>query len=123
MSCPQPEFQADFFNNIAAVAMVLIFAKVFAHRSRNTKPQNGQPTPGRANFRACCHGLAIAAAVVAVGAALWATEDGRDKCSFHWFAWGGLIVAGVVFVGEIFIDDVWPHLKKPQQTLSQRNSG
>ncbi len=110
MSCPEP-FQPDFFNNVAAVAIVLIFAKVVAHRSRS---HNGGPTPRRAFW----HGSAVLASAVAVGAALWATEAASDACIFHWFAWGGLIVAGVVFVVEIVIDDVVPAWKRDKSVVS-----
>lgn len=108
MTCPTPEFQADFFNNVAAVAIVLIFAKVVAHRSRNGKPHTDEPK----RWRAFWHVLAVLAAAVAAGAALWATEAGSDACVFHWFAWGGLIVAGAAFVAEIVIDDVVPAWKR-----------
>ena len=108
MTCPKPEFQADFFNDVAAVAIVLIFAKVVAHRSRNGKPNADEPK----RWRAFWHVLGVLAAAAAAGAALWATEAGSDAGVFHWFAWGGLIVAGAAFVAEIVIDDVVPAWKR-----------
>ncbi len=48
---------------------------------------------------------------MAVVAALWATEDGTDKCIYHYSAWAGLFFAGAAFIGEIYVDDVEPHLK------------
>jgi hypothetical protein len=94
--------------------MVLIFARVFTHHTHTHDFKNGQPTRCRAGFRAVCHGLAVLGAAAAVAAALWATEDGTDKPGFHYVAWVGLIVTGIAFVGEILIDDVWPHLKRSQ---------
>ena len=109
MTCPTPEFQADFFNDVAAVAIVLIFAKVVAHRSRNGKPHTDEPK----RWRAFWHVLAVLAKPQ------WrqALRCGRrrpvrDACVFHWFAWGGLIVAGAAFVAEIVIDDVVPAWKR-----------
>jgi hypothetical protein len=101
MACPN-DFEPDFFNNVAAVAMVLIFAKVVAHRS------NKHPGPGRRFW----HGFAVATAVVAAGAALVATERRSDWCLLHWLAGGFLVLAGVTFIVEIMHDDVWPSVKK-----------
>jgi hypothetical protein len=112
VSCPDTKFQADFFNNVAAVAMVLIFAKVVTHRSHVADPKSKRPTPRGALLRACWHTLGVSGAAVAVIAALWATEDGTDKCAFHYTAWVGLGVAGVVFLVEIVIDDVGPPLRR-----------
>jgi hypothetical protein len=117
VTCPEAQFQADFFNNVAAVAMVLLFAKVFTHRSRKKKPEFEQPTPWRANLRAWNHALAVLGAATAAAAALWATEDGSDNCLFHWFAWGGLLVAVAALVGEILVDDVRPHWKDLRKHL------
>ena len=126
MSRPDPNFEADFFTNVAAVAMVLIFAKVYTHRAHTHGAKNGQPTRCRARFRSVCHGLAVLGAAAAAAAALWATEDGTDKPGFHYVAWVGLIVAGIAFVGEILIDDVWPHLTRSpvatEPTLPQPKS-
>jgi hypothetical protein len=110
--CPEP-FQPDFFNNVAAVASVLIFAKVVSHRSRNRETQRSELQPLRAFF----HGLGVMAAVVAIGAALGATEAQADACILHGFAWGGLVVASMALIGEILIDDVWPHFR-PQPPKS-----
>jgi hypothetical protein len=42
-SVPSSEpFQPDFFNNVAAIAIVLTFAKVVSHRSRDHRPCNGE---------------------------------------------------------------------------------
>ena len=111
MDCPDPQFQADFFNNVAAVAIVLVFAKVVAHRKHD------EPSVPRALL----HGLAVLAAVAAAGLALWVTHTRVDSCLWHWLAGGALVVAGLVFFGEILLDDVYPALKrkrcspKPQQ--------
>jgi steroid 5-alpha reductase family enzyme len=116
VSCPEPQFQADFFNNVAAVAIVLIFAKVVAHRSRKGESKT---------WRRLSHGAAVAAAALATVAALLATEAAKDYRVFHWLAWIGLGVAGTAFVVEILIDDVFPALRrpKPDRTAPLRESG
>jgi hypothetical protein len=115
VACPDESFQPDFFNNVAAVAIVLTFAKVVAHRSRDRESRTVEPS----GWRTFYHALAVLAAVLAAGASLWATEKQSDWGLFHWCAWGGLIVAGLVFVGEILHDDVpavkrrWQRLRRP----------
>ena len=109
MSCA--ESQPDFFNNVAAVASVLVFAKVVAHRSHDRETRTLKPKPWRAFF----HGLGVFAAVVAVGVALAATEAQADDYLLHCLAWGGLAIAGLAFVCEIYADDVEPHLKAGQR--------
>jgi hypothetical protein len=41
MGCANSDFQADFFNNIAAIAIVLLFAKVVTHRTRKGSSARG----------------------------------------------------------------------------------
>ncbi len=110
MSCPDPS-QPDFFNNVAAVAVVLMFAKVVTHRSRAhahaREPSNDAPSGRRAFF----HGLAVVAAVVAAGVAIWATAAPPDGRFWHWFAGGSLLLAGAILLVEVFFDDVRPAWK------------
>jgi uncharacterized membrane protein len=63
-----PNFNADFFNNVAAIAVVLIFTKVFTNRSRKaTKP------PNHPWLVSLLHVCAVVIAAVAIGISLWAT--------------------------------------------------
>jgi uncharacterized membrane protein YoaT (DUF817 family) len=102
VACSNPSFQPDFFNNVAAVAIVLIFAKVVVHRMRQRESRAVRQS-GRRNR---IHVFAVLAASVAGGASLWATERQSDWCLFHWCAWIGLALASVIFVIEIIHDDV-----------------
>ncbi len=115
MACPDQNFQADFFNNVAAIAVVLIFAKVYAHRSRHRGPHDAEPSAPRARF----HGLAVTAAAVAAAVALLATEDATDRCIYHLLAGGGLVISGIILVGEILHDDL-PAVKRRWLDLRQR---
>ena len=110
MACPDPQFQADFFNNVAAVAIVLVFAKVVAHRKHKE--------PGV--LRASMHGLAVLAAVAAAGIALWVTHTRVDGGGWHWLAGGTLVIAGLVFLGEILLDDVCSVLKRKGCSLKSQ---
>jgi sugar phosphate isomerase/epimerase len=96
MSC-SAEFHPDFFNNVAAIAVVLMFTKVVAHRWRRVE---------RGRWLAALHGLAVVAAAAAVVVSLWATEACSQEQAFHWFAWVGLGAAGAALFVDILIDDV-----------------
>ena len=61
MPCPDPGPGADFFNNVAAVAVVLMFAKVVSHRSRKA-----DYNPKWAKRLAHAHVAAVLLAVAAV---------------------------------------------------------
>jgi peptidoglycan biosynthesis protein MviN/MurJ (putative lipid II flippase) len=93
-------FKPDFFNNVAAVAIVLILAKVVAHRTKDD----------RGRGRSWRHVIAVVTAAVATIIALAATAVCRDWWLWQLSAGGFLLVAGVVFVGEIYFDDLEPHL-------------
>ena len=56
MSCPNTAFQPDFFNNAAAIAVVLLFTKVVTHRLRKVR---------RMRWVDWLHGLAVMGSVVA----------------------------------------------------------
>ena len=71
MACP--EFSPDFYNNVAAVAVVLMFAKVVTHRSR--KAHHG---PEWTSILAGFHIVAVLAAIVTVVVCLKATDSGSD---------------------------------------------
>jgi len=103
------DFQPDFFNNVAAVAIVMIFAKVVAHRTQDK----------RGGFRSARHVIVVLTAAVATGIALWATAVCNDSSRWHWWAGGLLFVAVLVFVYEIIDDDVWHPSKRNGNSRSQ----
>ena len=96
MACSDQKFQADFFNNVAAVAIVLIFAKVIGHR----RLEKSSPR------RRFWHGFAVVAASVAAGAAVLTTAYRPAGFLWHWIAGVSLLLAGIVFVVEVLHDDV-----------------
>ena len=72
-------FSADFFNNVAAVAVVLIFTKVLTHRSRKAK-NAANDTPLLSQL----HVGAVVLAVVAVGISLLNTANQRLRGRRTW---------------------------------------
>ena len=95
MSCPD-SFSPDFYNNVAAIAAVLMFTKVVAHRSRRARPG------------ICCvslHAVAVFVTAFVIGAALLATDRCSDSMCFHWIAWIGLGLAVVALVGDVLEED------------------
>ena len=96
MSCPNGAFQPDFFNNAAAIAVVLLFTKVVTHRSRQIR---------RKAWVNWLHLLAVLGAAAAVGASLWATEQCAVDDRLDWLAWGGLGVAGFALLLDIVLED------------------
>jgi protein-S-isoprenylcysteine O-methyltransferase Ste14 len=110
MACS--DFQPDFFNSVAAVAIVLIFAKVVAHR---TQDKRGGPRSAR-------HVIVVLTVTVATGIALWATAVCKDSSPWHWWAGGLLVVAVLVFVYEIIDDDVWHPSKRNGNGRSQNKT-
>jgi hypothetical protein len=102
MSClHNNDFQPDFFNNIAAVAVVLMLTKVVMHRSRQVH---------------WCRSLVVinlvvhAFAVLAAAAAIWVSLSATDVCNTHpeWhrYAWYALAFAAGAFLIDILIEDV-----------------
>jgi steroid 5-alpha reductase family enzyme len=95
MSCPS-SFSPDFYNNVAAIAAVLMFTKVVAHRSRRAAP--------RVRF-VWLHTFAVFVTALVIGAALLATDRCSDSMCFRWIAWIGLGLAVVALVGDVLEED------------------
>ena len=106
MACPRPDFQADFFNNVAAVAIVLIFAKVVAHRMHNGNRTHAYPLRSTCSpsfdSRNGCGDICISR---------------PPRCSFDWptyshrrwpVALSGSRRASCYRRRDQCIDDVWP---------------
>lgn len=97
MFCSNSDFQPDFFNNVAGVAVVLMFAKVVVRRTKRTEIRARHDI---------AHGVAIAAALTAVTASLWATEICALGGWFHLAAWLGVGIAGIALWFDIWRDDI-----------------
>ena len=95
----QPESAPDFFNNVAAIAVVLMFTKVVTHRLRKFRRKEWT------RALAILHAIAVVSAAVAVTASLIATDiDSVPNC-LHIAAWAGLAVAGIILIADIIIDE------------------
>jgi len=67
--CPEPDQGPDFFNNIVAIAVVLMFTKVVSHRSHKTEK------PALQRTLAALHVLAVFAAAATVAMGVVATDS------------------------------------------------
>jgi cytochrome c biogenesis factor len=94
MDCTK--FTPDYFNNVAAIAVVLLFTKVVMHRWRRGS---------RAHlFLALFHVAAVLAAGAAIVISLWATGTCEDVS--HPLAWVFLAFAGLGLLVDILIEEV-----------------
>jgi undecaprenyl pyrophosphate phosphatase UppP len=87
--------QPDFFNNVAAVAVVLMFTKIVTHRSRTDKPTSTRNV-------AAYHVATVIATACAIVVALIATEVQSQAIGFHILAWLALGVAGLILIIDEF---------------------
>jgi hypothetical protein len=91
-----PEFSVDFYNNVAAIAVVLIFTKVVSHGMRKVR---GKPTG------VVLHAAVVAGAGVAAGAALIATFAGSHGWCLIVLAWAGIAIAAVSLIVDIVLEE------------------
>lgn len=97
MTCPDA-FKPDFFNNIAAIAVVLMFTKVVMHRSR-------QGSGGRRGL-AVLHVGTVLSAGLAIVVSLRATDAcGLDPC-LHRAAWVFLAATAVGLLADLVVEDL-----------------
>jgi hypothetical protein len=99
-------FSADFFNNVAAVAVVLLFTKVVTHRSR--KEESTQQDKRRL---AALHVVAVLSAAVAVGFSLLATGVCWKDPWIHIAAVSALVITSAILLTDIVIEEFpkcWP---------------
>lgn len=94
MSCT--EFQPDFYNNIAAVGVVLLFAKVVTRRASQAK---------HGDWLAVVHAAAVVAAGMAAAVAIWATEHCTQTQVWHTLSWIGVIVAATALLVDVLVDE------------------
>ena len=99
MLAEKATFTADFYNNVAAIAVVLLFTKVVAHRSRKT-PRGVAGTW----ILAVVHLIALLAAAAAIFASLWATD--YETTDYNWMAQLGLAMAGGALLVDIAVDEL-----------------
>jgi hypothetical protein len=93
-------FSADFFNNVAAVAVVLIFTKVLTHRSRKAK-NAANDTPLLSQL----HVGAVVLAAVAVGISLWATGFCQTNTGMCIVAASALGLTGLLLIFDVVIEE------------------
>lgn len=95
MACT--DFQADYYNNIAAVAVVLLFAKVVGRRL--SRASHG-------DWLAVLHAAAVLAAALAATVAIWATEHCSQATIWHSLCWIGLIISATALLIDVLVDEL-----------------
>jgi len=95
----QGEISSDFFNNVAAIAVVLMFAKIASHGLRKARGKPGT------HALAALHGIAVVAALVAVTASLIATYKPTKANGLDVVAWWGVGIAAVALIMDIGIEE------------------
>jgi hypothetical protein len=95
------DFAPDFFNNVAAIAVVLVFAKLVTHRSRVNTTRSDRERIILFSF----HLLAVVAATVAALAAIIGLRGRSVSGVIDWLAWGGVAIAGLILVGDALVED------------------
>ncbi len=99
MACTSDSgFQPDFFNNIASVAVVLLFTKVVMHRTRRGIAAKG--------CLATLHVITLLLAGAAIVISLWATGICTMDHCLHQAAWILLAAAGIGLSIDLVIEDV-----------------
>jgi len=83
--------QADFFNNVASIAIVLLFTKAVTHRVRQGEPKT---QAGGTTY----HMVTVIAAAAAVVVSLVATAVHSEALWFYILSWATLGVAGLMLV-------------------------
>jgi len=97
VSCP--EFAPDFYNNVAAVAVVLMFTKVVSHGLRKVRRK---PTATRC--LTSLHYGVVGGATLAVLASLIATFARAHVGYIDILAWAGLFIAAASLIIDIVIE-------------------
>jgi cytosine/uracil/thiamine/allantoin permease len=111
-------FTPDFFNSVASVAVVLMFAKFVTHRSR--KPRHGRKGTGEVVLIGC-HIAAVLAALIATVASLVAVDQQDVSPYWRLAGWWGLAIAGSLLVGDVLVEDFTSY-KKHRPNEADRSS-
>jgi uncharacterized membrane protein YhaH (DUF805 family) len=93
----------EFYNNIAAVASVLLFAKLVTHRNRSGRAQRTENW-----WWALLHSIAVLAAACAIVLALLVT--GYTSADLRHFALGLLLLSGAILIFDVLFED-WSTVK------------
>jgi hypothetical protein len=107
------DFQADFYNNVAAIAAVVLFAKVVSHRFRKVPREKLG-----ALVLAVIHGIAVLAAMLAIAVSLRATDVQSSADGYRLTAWGALGVAGVFLLIDLGVDSACDWWKRETLTAA-----
>jgi hypothetical protein len=92
----------DFYNNVAAIASVLMFAKLVTHRTRKARDRNEI-------LLVSFHTAAVVASAGAIAVSLIATADG--SADLRWLAWWLLGASGSILIVDVLVDD-WAYAKQ-----------
>lgn len=95
-----PTFTPDFFNNVAAIAVVLIFTKFVTRRAHKARQQPKWP-----GVLPWLHIAAVSGAATAIGVSLWATDMHDTADWVRYVAWGGIATAGSFLIVDILIEE------------------
>jgi hypothetical protein len=93
---PLPAYSPEFYNNVAAIAVVFMFTKVVSHGLRKVR---GKSTG------VFLHAAVIGGSLVAVTASLLATFIGSHGWFFYIFAWVGIAVAAFGLAFDIIVEE------------------
>lgn len=103
---------ADFFNNVAAVAVVLVFANIVSHRSHPIEPTRGNVIYWPLHI---LHSMAVFSGIAAAAVALEATAD-QSIDSITWAKWL-IAVAGTILLFDVLATDFIDALTRPKPRL------
>lgn len=96
----------DFYNNVAAIAAVLMFAKLVTHRTRKATKY------GSERRLAVVHTIGVATSAGAIVVSLIATASGAFT-GLELCAWGLLGMSGLILVFDVLAAD-WSYANQRQ---------
>jgi hypothetical protein len=103
------KFDADFFNNVAAIAVVLIFTKIVVHRSKKTNAR------GWSRLLAVLHVVAVVSAAVALVYSLRATDIAIETDrGWRTIVWSGIALAGAILLVDIVAKEAFEWRERPK---------
>jgi hypothetical protein len=103
------KFEPDFFNNVAAIAVVLVFTKIVVHRSKKTNAQ------GWSRLLAVLHVVAVVSAAVALSFSLRATDIAIETDrGWRTIVWSGIGLAGAILLVDIVAKEAFEWRERPK---------
>ena len=98
---PTPtQFAPDFFNNVAAIAVVLMFAKLVTHRSRRTHRTGAEVKWLLLLHLACLGAAGVAVVVSMIAVSTESTDEWLQRSG-----WIAVAVAGLIVIGDVAVED------------------